>query len=150
MRTFFFIAFRKKGSERGKHQYEREKPSCICRKQGLNHTLGMCPDWVLSPWPFGLWDDAVTNWATSAKAPLCYLNSILILSNALLYCFSCFGRNFWIYVCALHFFILTSYLTCFLSKLHVCSIEFDHLQSKDRAQTLFSTRYATIDLMKTK
>ena len=35
--------------------------------------LGMCPDWELNPWPFGLRDDAPTNWATPARAGNFYL-----------------------------------------------------------------------------
>ena len=36
-------------------------------------SLGMCPDWELSPWPFGLWDNAPTNWDPQARAPLVFL-----------------------------------------------------------------------------
>ena len=38
----------------------------------------MCPDWEPSLWPFGLWDNALPNWATPASPPPQFLNACYI------------------------------------------------------------------------
>ena len=39
------------------------------------HIPGMCHDWKLNPWPFGLQNNAPNNWATPARAELPFKNS---------------------------------------------------------------------------
>ena len=70
--------------EEGGREREKEREKQLCEKEtsiryldGLplvhtptrdqTHSLGMCPDWESNLQPFGLQDDAPTNWATLAK-----------------------------------------------------------------------------------
>ena len=39
-----------------------------------NLNLGICYDWESNLQPFGLWNDAPTNWATLARATWYFLN----------------------------------------------------------------------------
>ena len=70
-RRILLLFFRERGRE-GEEEGERninvrEKLACALT---VNQTLnpGVCPDWESNPWPFGLQDNAPTNWATLARA----------------------------------------------------------------------------------
>ena len=101
LRTFFSLLFRqrRRGRERGKHQYETEiSIGClfICGPTGdRTCNLDMCSDWVLNPPPRGLWNNAPTNWATSSREPLkCLLNEsswLHLYHNHLSHCFHYFS-----------------------------------------------------------
>ena len=75
-------------AEREKNMYVRETHQAVASShmrpdQAQTHNLSMCPDQESNPWPFGLWDDAPTNWATLARAIFLFLkrsvsNSIFI------------------------------------------------------------------------
>ena len=50
----------KNNNVRNNHQLS---PICT-RIRDWTHHLGMCPNWKSNPQPFGVWDNASTNWAT--------------------------------------------------------------------------------------
>ena len=55
------ILDREEGREREKHW---SVASCRSPDQRGTRSLGVCPDHGPNPQPFGVWDDALTNWAT--------------------------------------------------------------------------------------
>ena len=58
-----FIDFR----ERETSMWERNinwLPPVYTLTRDRTHNLGVCPDQELNPQPFGVWEDAPTNWAT--------------------------------------------------------------------------------------
>ena len=64
--------FRERGRE-GKETSMRERnirglPLSHAPTRGQTCNLGMCPEWESNSWPFGLWEDAPTNWAILARA----------------------------------------------------------------------------------
>ena len=68
--TDMFINFRERGREK-EEEREREKHQCernidqlppVCDPSGDCTHNCMCPDWESNPQPFGIWDDAPTNW----------------------------------------------------------------------------------------
>ena len=64
--------FRERGRE-GKETSMGERnirglPLSHAPTRGQTCNLGMCPEWESNPWPFGLWEDAPTNWAILARA----------------------------------------------------------------------------------
>ena len=64
-----FTDFREEGGrkrERERNINVREKHWSVTWDQ--THNLGMCPDQKLNPWPFSLWNNTPTNWATLARA----------------------------------------------------------------------------------
>ena len=79
----FFHCFQRGGWERGKHQCEKVTligcPLVHAPTGDRTWNLGMCLDWELNPQPFGLWDDASTNWATPARAGGHFLNKLMCL-----------------------------------------------------------------------
>ena len=60
-----FIDFREKRSDSETLLWERNISSLppVLGPTG-DHTLGMCPGWESHPQPFGVWNNAPTNWAT--------------------------------------------------------------------------------------
>ena len=55
-----FLLISERERERGKHQFS---PACSPTRD-LTCNLGMCPDQESNLQPFGIWDNAPTNWAT--------------------------------------------------------------------------------------
>ena len=52
------------------------------RPRDQTRTLGMYPDQESNPQPFGLWDNAPTNWAIAARAQIRIFKWITLLDQA--------------------------------------------------------------------
>ena len=50
-------------------------PDACTPAENWTCNLGMCPDWESNLWLLGLWNDAPTNWVTTARALFFFLTS---------------------------------------------------------------------------
>ena len=92
---YWFYRERKAGIERGRETliWERNIDQlplvCDLTKDRICN-LVMYPDQESNPWPLSLWDNAPTNWTTSARVRhCCFFNSSLIIK---LNFFMCIGH----------------------------------------------------------
>ena len=68
------IDFRERGREGRKEGENTDVLPLVHALTGdQTHNLGMCPDQESNPWPFDLWDEAPTNWATLAMTNIIFL-----------------------------------------------------------------------------
>ena len=64
-RMYLLVLGREEGIERERKRGREREREIVCATTGdWTHNLGMCPDWRLNPQPFGVWEDAPTNWST--------------------------------------------------------------------------------------
>ena len=68
-------------------------PICTLTGDGT-HNLGMCPDWELNPQPFGVQDDATSNWAAQPGLfPNSWMPELVEPLESYLYAFLTYGET---------------------------------------------------------
>ena len=79
--AYWFVRERK-----GERERERERDWLhICTPtRDWTQNLGMCPDWESNLQPFGVRDDAPTNWDTLASVRRCFFLFIIIFSVSII------------------------------------------------------------------
>ena len=68
----FFLLIWERETSTQKENINRLPPACIPTGD-WTHNLCMCPDWEWNPLPFGVWDSALTYWATQSGLPSVFL-----------------------------------------------------------------------------